>query len=106
MGVSSEKDLEKALAHFRNYLRARGFELSTNAASGLREYIMKEEKRKSVTALLSKKEKSFEDLIEGFSKLAVLSSEIAQSEGRRSVNSRDVDRAIKLVFCKVFPFCK
>jgi len=106
MGVSSEKDLEKALAHFRNYLRARGFELSTNAASDLREYIMKEEKKRSIMTLISRREKSFEDLIEGFSKLAALSSEIAQSEGRRTVNSQDVDKAIKLTFCKVFPFCK
>jgi len=106
MWRSSEEDLEKALTHFRNYLRVRGFELSTNAALGLREYAMKEERKKAIIIELSKKEKTFEDLIEGFNKLAALSSEIALSEGRRSITSQDVDRALKRIFCKVWPFCK
>jgi hypothetical protein len=44
----TEEDLEKALIHFRNYLRTRGFELSPNAALRLREYIMNEERKKSI----------------------------------------------------------
>jgi len=106
MWRSSEEDLEKALAHFRNYLKVRGFELSQSAALNLREYVMKEERKKGILAELSKKERTVEDLVEGFSKLAALSSEIALSEGRRSINSQDVDRAIKRAFCKIFPFCK
>jgi hypothetical protein len=102
----SEEDLEKALTHFRNYLRTRGFEVTTSAASSLREYAMRGERKRGIITQLREGEKTFDDLIEGFSKLATLSSEIALSEGRRSVTSQDVDGALGRIFCKVWPFCK
>lgn len=102
----TEEELETALRHFRNYLRVRGFTLSVDAGLSLREYVMEKKRKESILTTLSKREKTPGDLIEGFSKLATVSSEIALSEGRRNVTTEDVKRAIKRLFCGVWPFCE
>lgn len=104
--MSREEDLERAIVHFINYLKARGFSLDLEAQKYLSRYVEEEERKEKILVELSRKEKTFEDLIEGFSKLARRSSEIAISDRRTTITTDDVKKAIEQLFCGVWPFCK
>jgi len=104
--MNAEKELEIALSQFGDYLQANGFALTADAKLWLREYVMKEEWKEQIFSQIKRKEKKTEDLVEGFRKLAAVASEIAFSEGRRTLTSQDVNKAVKKVFCRIWPFCK
>jgi Cdc6-like AAA superfamily ATPase len=100
---STEEEVKKALHYFRNYLRAGGFILSDDAELSLKKYVMQEER---IFSQLRRREKTSEDLIRGFTRLATTASEIALSEDRRNITPQDINRAIKRIFCRIWPFCK
>lgn len=106
MARNEERELERALSQFEDYLGVRNFNLSANAALSLRKYVTEKERKKKILSQLSKKEKTSTDLVEGFKRLAAIALEIAQSKGRKNITGRDIEEAIKRIFCKVWPFCK
>ena len=103
---NTEEELKKEIRHFRNYLKLRGFYLSKDAELSLEKYVMEEERKQRISSQLRTREKTSEDLVIGFDKLATTALEIALPEGRRNITSQDVNRAIKRIFCRVWPFCE
>lgn len=104
--MSAEKEMENALGSFEDRLRSEGFALSGDARLTLRKYVMEAETKKRIFSQIERRERTPRDLVEGFSELAAVASEVALSEGRRTLTSRDINEAIKRVFCRVWPFCK
>lgn len=103
--VRRRREVDEAIDHFRNYLRVNGYSLSPSASLYLRTDVMVAKRRNVIEETLSKREKSVEDLIRGFSKLADESIRFASRERRRTVTTNDVRNAVAEVFCSVWPFC-
>ena len=99
------REVDEAIDHFRNYLRVNGYSLSPSASLYLRRKVMVTKRRNIIEETLSKREKTVEDLTEGFSKLADESIRFASRERRRTVTPNDVKKAVAEVFCSVWPFC-
>ena len=104
--MSLEKELEIALGHFEDRLTEKGFVLSLDAKLSLREYIMEKKRKERIFSQIERKERTSRNLVEGFGELAAVASQVASSDGRRTVTRRDVTDCIRRVFCKVWPFCE
>lgn len=100
-----ERELDRALSHFRNYLRIRGYEISLDARLYIRNYMLEPKRIKVVEESLSRRERTLEEATAGFSRLADVSMRFARREDRRNVTTNDVRLAIREVFCSVWPFC-
>jgi hypothetical protein len=100
-----ERELDRALSHFRNYLRVRGYEISLDARLYIRRYMSEPKRINIVEETLRRREKTLEEATAGFSRLADESIRFARREDRTNVTTDDVKKAIAEVFCSVWPFC-